>query len=61
MNRSLKIFVSIFCYISAVVGLGLAVVNASLQPAATTAAAIFGALGVVFLSVGFMLTRVPRR
>jgi hypothetical protein len=61
MNRSLKIFVSIFCYISAVVGLGLAAVNASLKPAATTPAAVFGVLGVLFLLAGFMLTRVPRR
>lgn len=61
MNRSLKIFVSIFCYISAVVGLGLAVINASLKPAAVTPAVVFGSLGAVFLLAGMMLTRMPRR
>ena len=60
MNRSLKTFLSIFCYISAVVGIVLAAVNASEKPAETSLAVGFGVAGVVFLGAGFLLTRKPR-
>jgi hypothetical protein len=55
-----KIFLSIACYIAAVVGLGLAVINASQKPPATTAAIIYGVAGVIFGIGGIMLTRKPR-
>jgi hypothetical protein len=55
-----KIFVAIFCYISGIVGVGLAVVNASEKPPATTWAIVYGALGVVFLAGGITLSRRPR-
>ena len=55
-----KIFFSIACYIAAVVGLGLAVINASQKPPATTAAIVFGVAGVIFGVGGIMLTRKPR-
>ncbi|WP_169947374.1 hypothetical protein [Microbispora sp. H11081] len=55
-----KIFIAIFCYISALVGLGLAVANASVKPPATTHAFVYGALGVVFLVVAIAMSRKPR-
>ena len=46
MNPNLKIFITIFCYISAVAGLATAVMDASHKPAQTTGAVIAGVLGV---------------
>ncbi|XVQ84618.1 hypothetical protein ACQP2K_38310 [Microbispora siamensis] len=60
MSPFWKIFVAIFCYISGIVGLGLAVANASVKPPATTHAFVYGALGVVFLIAGIVLSRRPR-
>jgi hypothetical protein len=60
MSPFWRIFVAIFCYISAAVGLGLAVINASQKPAATTLALAYGIGGVVFLVGGVALTRKPR-
>jgi hypothetical protein len=55
-----KVFISIFCYIAAVIGIGLAVLNASIKPPATVVAAICGGAGAVLLAVGIALTRKPR-
>lgn len=55
-----KIFVAIFCYISGLVGLGLAVANASMTPPATTHAFVYGGLGVMFLAAGIVMSRRPR-
>ncbi|MGG8408082.1 hypothetical protein ACM614_16470 [Streptomyces sp. 12297] len=60
MNPNLKIFLTIFCYISGVMGLVTAVLHASDQPAGTTTAIISGVLGVVFLFGGMALGRRPR-
>ncbi|MFC4056752.1 hypothetical protein ACFOWE_00450 [Planomonospora corallina] len=60
MNTNLKIFITIFCYISGVMGVVTAVLNASSTPADTTTAVIAGAVGVVFLVVGVILSRKPR-
>ncbi|GAB3129978.1 hypothetical protein OHB01_03370 [Microbispora hainanensis] len=60
MSPFWKIFVAIFCYISGIVGLGLAVANASVKPPATTHAFVYGGLGVVFLIAGIVLSRRPR-
>ncbi|MDI2130066.1 hypothetical protein [Yinghuangia seranimata] len=60
MNPSLKIFITIFCFISGVAGLVTAVLKAADKPAETTAAIISGIVGVVFLAGGFALTRKPR-
>jgi len=60
MSPFWRIFVAIFCYISAAVGLGLAIINASQKPAATTLALAYGIGGVVFLVGGVALTRKPR-
>jgi len=60
MNPSLKIFVTIFCYISGVMGVVTAVLNASQKPAATTTAIVAGAVGVIFLFAGLALSRKPR-
>jgi len=59
MSPFWRIFVAIFCYISAAVGLGLALLNASEKPAATTSALVAGVLGAVFLVGGIRLTRKP--
>lgn len=55
-----RVFVSIFCYVAAVIGIGLAVLNASAKPPATAVAAIFGGAGAVLLAAGIILTRKPR-
>jgi hypothetical protein len=60
MSPFVKIFVAIFCYISAVVGIGLAALNAMNQPPATVAAAVYGCGGAVFLLAGIALSRRPR-
>jgi hypothetical protein len=60
MSPFWKIFVAIFCYISALVGIGLAAINAMNQPPSTTAAAAYGAGGALFLVGGIALTRRPR-
>jgi len=60
MSPFWKIFVAIFCYISGIVGMGLAVVNASEKPPATTPAMMYGAAGLIFLAAGIMLSRRPR-
>lgn len=59
MSPFWKIFVAIFCYISGIVGVGLAVVNASEKPPATTLAIVYGAAGLVFLVAGIALSRRP--
>ena len=60
MSPFWKIFIGIFCYISAVVGIGLAALNASQKPAATSHALVFGIAGLVFLVGGVAMTRKPR-
>ncbi len=60
MSPFWKIFVAIFCYISAIVGLVLAVMNASQKPPTTMTAIIYGVAGLVFLGAGIALSRKPR-
>ncbi|ARF79269.1 hypothetical protein ACIG0C_02425 [Kitasatospora aureofaciens] len=60
MHPKVKIFITIFCYISAVAGLVTAVMDASQKPADTTSAVVAGVLGVAFLLGGLALTRKPR-
>ncbi|WP_405151397.1 hypothetical protein OG589_20530 [Sphaerisporangium sp. NBC_01403] len=60
MSPFWKIFIAIFCYISAIVGLGLAIANASQRPPSTTTAVIYGVAGIVFLAGGIVLSRRPR-
>ncbi|MFE1308497.1 MULTISPECIES: hypothetical protein [unclassified Streptomyces] len=60
MNPNVKIFITIFCYISAVAGLLTAVMDASHKPADTTSAIVAGVLGVAFLLGGIALSRKPR-
>jgi hypothetical protein len=55
-----RIFISVFCYVAAVVGLGLAVINASHKPASTPQAIVFGVAGVLFGVGGVYLSRRPR-
>jgi hypothetical protein len=52
-----KIFVPIFCYISAVVGIGAAAFDAMNQPPAPPTAAAFGGAGAIFLVTAIALTR----
>jgi hypothetical protein len=60
MNPNLKIFLTIFCWISGVMGVVTAVLHASAKPPQTTSAVVAGALGVVFLFAGMALGRRPR-
>lgn len=60
MSPNLKIFLSVFLFIGGLVGIVLAVINASQKPAETTAAVIFGVAGVILLIGGFLLTRKRR-
>jgi hypothetical protein len=60
MPANLRIFVSIFCYVAAICGVVLAVVNASQKPPATASAIIFGGAGVLFGIGGVYLTSRPR-
>ena len=60
MSPFWRVFTSIFCYVAALIGLALAIVNASAKPPATAVAAIFGVAGLALLAVGIVLTRKPR-
>ncbi|MEU8891899.1 hypothetical protein [Streptomyces sp. NPDC048442] len=60
MNPNIKIFITIFCYISGVMGVVTAVLNASQQPTRTTAAVVAGIIGAAFLFAGIALSRRPR-
>ncbi len=60
MNVKLKIFITIFCYISGVVGLFTTVTAMSHKPSESTTAVIAGILGIAFLLAGVALTRKPR-
>ncbi|NNG37444.1 LPXTG cell wall anchor domain-containing protein [Nakamurella aerolata] len=59
-NPNVKIFVAIFLFIAGLVGLVLAVLNASSKPANTTLAIIYGLAGLVLLVGGFLLVRRRR-
>jgi LPXTG-motif cell wall-anchored protein len=60
MNPNLKIFLAVFLFIAGATGIVLAVLNASQRPASTTAAIIYGVLGLAFLVGGFLLIRKRR-
>jgi hypothetical protein len=60
VNIKLKIFITIFCYISGVVGLITTVTAVTHKPAQSGTAIIAGKLGVLFLLGGLALTRKPR-
>jgi hypothetical protein len=60
MSPFWKIFIAIFCYISGIVGVGLAIANASMTPPSTTHAFVYGGAGIVFLLAGIMMSRRPR-
>jgi hypothetical protein len=60
MSPVLRVFISIFCYVAALIGIVLAVLNASASPPATAVAAIFGVAGAALLAVGIILMRKPR-
>lgn len=60
MSPFWRIFLGTFCYVAAVVGLVLTVLNASQQPPATSSAIAFGAGGVAFGACGAFLTRRSR-
>ncbi len=60
MSPRVRIFISIFCYVTAVCGLVLAVANASQRPPATATAILFGTIGALAGLCGVYLTRRPR-
>jgi hypothetical protein len=55
-----KIFLGIFFYVTAVVGLVLAVISASAKPVATSEAMVTGAIAAVCLIAGIVVSRKPR-
>jgi hypothetical protein len=57
MGLSSKIFIAIFCYISAMVGIGAAALDAMNQPPASPTAAAFGDAGAICLVTAIALTR----
>jgi hypothetical protein len=57
MGLSSKMFIAIFCYISAIVGIGAAALDAMNQPSAAPAAAAFGGAGAISLVTAIALTR----
>jgi phosphate/sulfate permease len=60
VNVKLKIFITIFCYISGAVGLFTTVTAMSHKPSQSTTAVVAGILGIAFLLAGLALTRKPR-
>jgi hypothetical protein len=60
VNPNLKIFITIFCYITGVMGLVSTVIALSHKPAESSSALVTGVVGVGFLLAGLALTRKPR-
>ena len=60
MNTKLKIFITIFCYISSAVGLFTTVTAVTHKPSQSATAIVAGVLSVAFLIAGLALTRKPR-
>ncbi|CCH72043.1 hypothetical protein [Nostocoides australiense] len=60
MNSNLKVFLAIFCFIWGIVGVVLAAVNLQAEPAGTTSAIAFAAVGMVGFVAGWLLMRRPR-
>jgi hypothetical protein len=60
VHMNVKIFITIFCYISGIMGLVSAVISATHKPADSASAIVTGSVGVAFLLAGLVLTRKPR-
>lgn len=60
MNRHLRIFLGIFCWMACASCVGLAVVNGTATPARSVGVALFAVLAVVMAVVAFLLTRERR-
>lgn len=60
MNRNLKTFIAIFCFICGVVGAVLAVTNLAQQPMAMTSGVAFALVGLIGFIAGWLLLRQPR-
>jgi uncharacterized membrane protein YczE len=60
MNKNVKTFVTIFCYILAIAAFVTMVINLTHKPAETTHAIIWAVVGVVALGAGVALSRKPR-
>jgi hypothetical protein len=60
VNVKLRIFITIFCYISAAVGLFTTVTAMSHKPSQSDTAIVAGVLAIAFLLAGLALTRKPR-
>ncbi len=61
MNRHLKIFWGIFCWIAVAICAFFAIVNSLATPADRTGAMIFAAVGVLALAGGILIVRDGRR
>lgn len=60
MNRHVRIFWGIFCWISVAVCLALAVLNGLATPAAMDGVLVFGLIGVVMAVAGVLIVRDRR-
>lgn len=60
MNRHLRIFLGIFCWMTCVSFVALAVVNGVASPTQSVGVALFAALAAVTAVAGYLLTRAPR-
>lgn len=60
MNKNVKTFIAIFCYILAVAAFVTVALNLMHKPAETAGAILWGAIGIVALGAGIALSRKPR-
>lgn len=61
MNRHLRIFLGIFCFVGMAVCVVLAFVNGLKSPPAKAGVLLYGAVGVVLLAMGVMVSRDRNR
>lgn len=57
MNRHLRIFIGIFCWISVVVCVCLAILNGLATPVSADGMFTFGAIAVVMVVLGLLVSR----
>jgi hypothetical protein len=57
MNRHLRIFLGIFCFIGVAVCAVLAIVNGSTTPVSEAGVILYVAIGVVLLAAGLLVSR----
>ena len=60
MNRHMRIFLGVFCWMTCVSFVALAVINGAATPPQSAGVAIFAGLAIATAIAGYLLIRQPR-